>query len=79
MQSGAILITKWGDGYHKMRQILQSEATLLFSGAGITKCGNNYHKAEQLHVITKRGNINPFLSQCSTSILPENIRKLPVI
>ena len=69
----------WGDGYHKMRQILQSEATLLFSGASITKCGNNYHKVEQLHVITKRGNINPFSNQCSTSILPENIRKLPVI
>ena len=78
MQSGAILITKWGDRYHKVRPLLQSEATLLLSGAGITKWGNHYHKVEQLHVITKRGNFNPFTNQCSTSILPENIRKLPV-
>ena len=35
MQSGTILITKWGDRCHRVKQILQSEATLLLSGEGI--------------------------------------------
>ena len=39
-------ITKWGSIYYKLRHVLQSEATLLPSGAGITKWAGMFPKVD---------------------------------
>ena len=50
-----LFIRKWDSLYYKPGQVLQSELTLLQSGAGIAKGGNHYHKVGQFCVITKWG------------------------
>ena len=47
---GSFFITKWGKIYYKVRQLLQSGAILLQSGAVITKWGNYYKEGHNTYI-----------------------------
>ena len=55
LKSRAITITKWGNRYYKIEQVLQNRANLLKGGACITSCGNYYKLGQiRLHINSHR-------------------------
>ena len=55
LKSRTITITKWGNRYYKIEQVLQNRANLLKGGACITSCGNYYKLGQiRLHINSHR-------------------------